>query len=200
VAAEAAADIQRLQTEVLTENNVKALRESVQTLTKTLQHIERITGGWLGVAVWVGAGGWAGGRAGFCCELLGRGLQGAAVGCICAWAWGSPPPPLAPPPPLPANVSCRALINLLIAGLCMFVCRGPGWRDRGQAGDLKPQAAHRGTQPHRGGLRDGCCCRWCCCWLMHEMQAGAACIARGSMRSRLWEQCRHHGSCTGSAC
>jgi hypothetical protein len=44
VAAEAAADIQRLQTEVLTENNVKALRESVQTLTKTLQHIERITG------------------------------------------------------------------------------------------------------------------------------------------------------------
>lgn len=45
VAAEAAADIQRLQTEVLTENNVKALRESVQTLTKTLQHIERITGG-----------------------------------------------------------------------------------------------------------------------------------------------------------
>ena len=30
--------------QVLTENNVKALRESVQTLTKTLQHIERITG------------------------------------------------------------------------------------------------------------------------------------------------------------
>ncbi len=29
---------------MLTENNVKALRESVQTLTKTLQHIERITG------------------------------------------------------------------------------------------------------------------------------------------------------------
>jgi ABC-type transporter Mla subunit MlaD len=29
---------------VLTENNVKALRESVQTLTKTLQHVERITG------------------------------------------------------------------------------------------------------------------------------------------------------------
>lgn len=28
----------------MTENNVKALRESVQTLTKTLQHIERITG------------------------------------------------------------------------------------------------------------------------------------------------------------
>jgi len=44
VAAEAAADIQRLQTEVLTENNVLALRESVQTLTKTLQHVERITG------------------------------------------------------------------------------------------------------------------------------------------------------------
>ena len=44
VAAEAAADIQRLQTEVLTENNVKALRESVQTLTKTLQHVEKITG------------------------------------------------------------------------------------------------------------------------------------------------------------
>lgn len=44
VAAEAAADIQRLQTEVLTESNVQALRESVQTLTKTLQHVERITG------------------------------------------------------------------------------------------------------------------------------------------------------------
>jgi ABC-type transporter Mla subunit MlaD len=44
VAAEAAADIQRLQTEVLTDNNVKALRESVLTLTKTLQNIERITG------------------------------------------------------------------------------------------------------------------------------------------------------------
>ena len=49
VAAEAAADIQRLQTEVLTENNVKSLRESVQTLTKTLQHIERITGAWPGL-------------------------------------------------------------------------------------------------------------------------------------------------------
>ena len=44
VAAEAAADIQRLQTEVLTDNNVKALRESIQTLTKTLQHVEKITG------------------------------------------------------------------------------------------------------------------------------------------------------------
>ena len=44
VAAEAAADIQRLQTEVLTEGNVQALRESVQTLTKTLQHVERISG------------------------------------------------------------------------------------------------------------------------------------------------------------
>ena len=44
VAAEAAADIQRLQTEVLTEGNVRALRESVQTLTKTLGHVERITG------------------------------------------------------------------------------------------------------------------------------------------------------------
>ena len=44
VAAEAAADIQRLQTEVLTESNVQALRESVQTLAKTLGHIERITG------------------------------------------------------------------------------------------------------------------------------------------------------------
>jgi ABC-type transporter Mla subunit MlaD len=44
VAAEAAADIQRLQTEVLTDGNVQALRESVQTLTKTLQHVERITG------------------------------------------------------------------------------------------------------------------------------------------------------------
>jgi hypothetical protein len=61
VAAEAAADIQRLQTEVLTENNVKALRESVQTLTKTLQHIERITGGRQGrgrgrAGGWVGRG------------------------------------------------------------------------------------------------------------------------------------------------
>lgn len=44
VAAEAAADIQRLQSEVLSDANVKALRESVQTLSKTLQHIERITG------------------------------------------------------------------------------------------------------------------------------------------------------------
>lgn len=44
VAAEAAADVQRLQTEVLTEGNVGALRESVQTLTKTLQHVERIAG------------------------------------------------------------------------------------------------------------------------------------------------------------
>jgi hypothetical protein len=65
VAAEAAADIQRLQTEVLTDGNVKALRESVQTLTKTLQHIERITGVWVGVrargCVW-GGGGWEAGR------------------------------------------------------------------------------------------------------------------------------------------
>lgn len=44
VAAEAAADIQRLQSEVLSDANVRALRESVQTLSKTLQHIERITG------------------------------------------------------------------------------------------------------------------------------------------------------------
>jgi ABC-type transporter Mla subunit MlaD len=44
VAAEAAADIQRLQTEVLTEGNVRALRDSVQTLTRTLQHVERIAG------------------------------------------------------------------------------------------------------------------------------------------------------------
>ena len=53
------------QTEVLTEANVRALRESVQTLTKTLQHIERITGapgrGMWGSG-WGGAGG-AGGRA-----------------------------------------------------------------------------------------------------------------------------------------
>lgn len=33
-----------LQTEVLSEANVRALRESVQTLSKTLAHIERITG------------------------------------------------------------------------------------------------------------------------------------------------------------
>lgn len=71
VAAEAAADIQRLQTEVLTENNVKALRESVQTLTKTLQHIERITGG-------RGSGGGA---------LRMRGPAGAARG-RCAGAAG----------------------------------------------------------------------------------------------------------------
>ena len=44
VAAEAAADIQKLQNEVLTDRNVSALRESVLTLTKTLQHVERITG------------------------------------------------------------------------------------------------------------------------------------------------------------
>ncbi|KAL6766321.1 TGD2 [Auxenochlorella protothecoides x Auxenochlorella symbiontica] len=44
VAAEAAADIQRLQVEVLTDGNVRALREAVQTLTKTLAHIERIAG------------------------------------------------------------------------------------------------------------------------------------------------------------
>lgn len=44
VAAEAAADIQRLQSEVLTDGNVRALRESVQTLTRTMTHIERITG------------------------------------------------------------------------------------------------------------------------------------------------------------
>ncbi|CAL5224181.1 g6821 [Coccomyxa viridis] len=43
-ASEAAADIHRLQDEVLTTDNVKALRDSVLTLTKTLQHIEGITG------------------------------------------------------------------------------------------------------------------------------------------------------------
>ncbi|CAL8471566.1 g11108 [Coccomyxa elongata] len=43
-ASDAAADIHRLQNEVLTEDNVKALRESVLTLTKTLEHIEGITG------------------------------------------------------------------------------------------------------------------------------------------------------------
>ncbi|CAK0785439.1 hypothetical protein CVIRNUC_008648 [Coccomyxa viridis] len=43
-ASEAAADIHRLQDEVLTPDNVTALRDSVLTLTKTLQHIEGITG------------------------------------------------------------------------------------------------------------------------------------------------------------
>lgn len=43
VAAEAAADIQRLQEEVLTAGNVRALRESVQTLAKTLANVERVT-------------------------------------------------------------------------------------------------------------------------------------------------------------
>jgi hypothetical protein len=43
-AAEAVADIHSLQTEVLTEENVTALKDSVTTLTKTLQHIEHITG------------------------------------------------------------------------------------------------------------------------------------------------------------
>ncbi|KAA6424956.1 MAG: ATP-binding cassette superfamily [Trebouxia sp. A1-2] len=43
-ASEAASDIHNLQTEVLTDENVKALRESVVTLTRTLEHIEGITG------------------------------------------------------------------------------------------------------------------------------------------------------------
>eukprot|EP00891_Asterochloris_glomerata_P002185 jgi/Astpho2/2185/Aster-03176 len=43
-ASEAAADIHRLQTEVLTDDNVSALRDSVVTLTKTLEHIESISG------------------------------------------------------------------------------------------------------------------------------------------------------------
>jgi hypothetical protein len=39
-ASEAANDIHRLQNEVLTQDNVDALRQSVLTLTKTLEHIE----------------------------------------------------------------------------------------------------------------------------------------------------------------
>lgn len=42
IAADAAADIQRLQVEVLTDDNVRALRDAVQTLTRTLTHIERV--------------------------------------------------------------------------------------------------------------------------------------------------------------
>lgn len=42
IAADAAAEIQRLQVEVLTDGNVRALRDSVQTLTRTLSHIERV--------------------------------------------------------------------------------------------------------------------------------------------------------------
>eukprot|EP00873_Tetraselmis_striata_P038594 jgi/Tetstr1/458858/TSEL_004367.t1 len=42
---DAAGDIQRLQHEVLTPENVAALRNSVLTLTKTLEHIEGISGG-----------------------------------------------------------------------------------------------------------------------------------------------------------
>lgn len=43
-ASEAANDIHRLQNEVLTQDNVDALRQSVLTLTKTLEHIESISG------------------------------------------------------------------------------------------------------------------------------------------------------------
>eukprot|EP01024_Parvocaulis_polyphysoides_P052263 TRINITY_DN5155_c0_g2_i5.p1 TRINITY_DN5155_c0_g2~~TRINITY_DN5155_c0_g2_i5.p1 ORF type:complete len:377 (-),score=49.12 TRINITY_DN5155_c0_g2_i5:256-1386(-) len=43
-AADAALDIQRLQKAVLDEANVQALREAVTTLTRTLRHIEGITG------------------------------------------------------------------------------------------------------------------------------------------------------------
>ncbi|KAK9861465.1 hypothetical protein WJX84_012121 [Apatococcus fuscideae] len=43
-ASEAAQDIHRLQHEVLTEDNVRALRDAVMTLTRTLEHIESISG------------------------------------------------------------------------------------------------------------------------------------------------------------
>ncbi|KIZ05409.1 hypothetical protein MNEG_2544 [Monoraphidium neglectum] len=42
-AAGAAADIQALQAAVLTDDNVKALRSSVQTLCRTLEHVESIS-------------------------------------------------------------------------------------------------------------------------------------------------------------
>lgn len=44
VAAEAAEDINKLQKLVLDDNNVKALKDSVTTLTRTLDHIQSITG------------------------------------------------------------------------------------------------------------------------------------------------------------
>ncbi|KAG2485513.1 hypothetical protein HYH03_015786 [Edaphochlamys debaryana] len=42
-AADAAADIRRLQSEVLTDGNVRALRQAVLTLCKTLDHVESIS-------------------------------------------------------------------------------------------------------------------------------------------------------------
>jgi hypothetical protein len=42
-AAAAAADIQALQAAVLTDENVRALRSSVQTLCRTLEHVESIS-------------------------------------------------------------------------------------------------------------------------------------------------------------
>jgi hypothetical protein len=42
-AAAAAADIQALQAAVLTDDNVRALRASVQTLCRTLEHVESIS-------------------------------------------------------------------------------------------------------------------------------------------------------------
>lgn len=42
-AAAAAADIQKLQGEVLTDDNVKAIRQSVLTLCRTLEHVESIS-------------------------------------------------------------------------------------------------------------------------------------------------------------
>mmetsp|Transcript_15027 Transcript_15027/g.45378 ORF Transcript_15027/g.45378 Transcript_15027/m.45378 type:complete len:407 (-) Transcript_15027:771-1991(-) len=43
-AAQAAADLHRLQNEVLTEDNVEAIRGSVTVLTRTLEHVEAISG------------------------------------------------------------------------------------------------------------------------------------------------------------
>jgi hypothetical protein len=42
-AADAAADIQKLQGAILTDDNVKALRQSVLTLCRTLEHVESIS-------------------------------------------------------------------------------------------------------------------------------------------------------------
>jgi hypothetical protein len=39
-----AADIKRLETAILTDENTELLRQSVATLTKTLQHVEGISG------------------------------------------------------------------------------------------------------------------------------------------------------------
>ena len=158
VAAEAAADIQRLQTEVLTENNVKALRESVQTLTKTLQHIERITGARLERRGRRRGMGWrARARARqqqqqqqqaarallAAAGVLHRRRRGAAAelrALPCRRAAASPPlncPASQPTNPLSLTLSC---------------CRRPGRHDERQTGDRQPQAAHRGAVPHRGGL------------------------------------------------